>query len=1066
MQNAAASALAGTYDDRLVALSVAIAMCASFVALNLAGRTTSALGRARVPWLVCGAGAMGLGIWSMHYIGMLAFLLPVPVLYDLPTVLLSLFAAVAASGIALFVVSRKSFDFPGAAAGSLTMGGAIAAMHYIGMAAMRLPAMCVWSYPLVALSVLIAVVVSLVALWLAFHFRSEKKDFAPLKLASAALMGVAVASMHYTGMAAVSYVPARMSGDVSHAVSITSLGLTGIVSVTFMILGLTLVTSMVDRRFASQSQELRASEEHYRLLFQNSLAGVYRCTLDGRLLECNSAFASVFGYESCEECMRYPITAHYDLPESRQPLIARLREDKRILGHESRFHRKDGSSVWVLVNAILREGQDGDFGVSGVREVIDATLIDITARREGEEAVRRAMEASEAANRAKSEFLANMSHEIRTPMNGIIGMIELILGTDLTVEQREYVDTAGVSADLLLRLINDILDLSKIEAGRLELGSIRFDLRQELDETVRGFATSAHRKGLEMALHVAPGIPPAFQGDPARLRQVLMNLIDNAVKFTAAGEVVVRVREEGNDGQKVVLHFTVTDTGIGIPAEEKEKIFAAFTQADSSTTRRFGGTGLGLTISSHLVALMVGAIWVESELGVGSTFHVTLPLSIRPASAVSVPPLTLEKLRGMAVLVVDDNATNRRILEEVLNLWEMRPTVVDGGEAALRALERASADHDPFQMILLDSQMPGMSGFEVALRVKENHGLAATTIMMISSVEQQGDALRCQEIGVAAYLTKPVRQAVLLEAILGALRAVTPVTPVTQASPKAAPQPVSPPQPSVSPRARRVLLAEDNPVNQRLVVKILEKQGFQVVLAQNGREAVAASEREGFDVVLMDVQMPEMDGFEATAEIRRRERETGSHLPIIALTAHALKGDREACLEAGMDSYMTKPIRARDLLDLILELIPPLPQFVQPDQPVQPGQLIGATPAAGEQAFDRAALLARLDGDRALLAELVDLFRVEAPRMVAELRRSLAADDAGGLESAAGVMAVSLGTFGARAAVEAAGDLEVMGREGSLTGGPARLADLERELGRLETGLAELHEPTERRAPG
>ena len=774
MHNTAARALAGIYDARLVALSVAIAMCASFVALNLAGRTTAALGRARVPWLVCGAGAMGLGIWSMHYIGMLAFILPVPVLYDLPTVLLSLFAAVIASGIALFVVSRRDFDMLGAVAGSLTMGGAIAAMHYIGMAAMRLPAMCLWSYPLVALSVVIAVVVSLAALWLTFHFRSEEKDFAPLKLASAVVMGVAVAAMHYTGMAAVSYVPARLSEDVSHAVSITSLGLTGIVSVTFMVLGLTLVTSMVDRRFSSQSKELLASEEHYRLLFQNSLAGVYRCTLDGRLLECNSAFATVFGYESCEECLRYPITAHYDLPESRQPLIARLREDKQILGHESRFRRKDGSAVWVLVNAILREGQAGDFGNNEVTEVIDATLIDITARKVGEEAVRRAMEAAEAANRAKSEFLANMSHEIRTPMNGIIGMIEFVLGTDLTAEQREYVEVAGVSAELLLRLINDILDLSKIEAGKLELSSTAFDLRQDLDETIRLLAASAQKKGLKMDLQVAPEIPAAFQGDPMRLRQVLINLVGNAVKFTAAGEVAVRVRQEQIQGQRLMLHFTVTDTGIGIPAESREKIFAAFTQADSSTTRRFGGTGLGLTIASHLVTLMGGRIWVESEADVGSAFHFTLPLTALAAAA-STPP------------------------------------------------------------------RPG-------------------------------------------------------------------------------PVAVAPPPPPASPQARRVLLAEDNPVNQRVVVKILEKQGFSVVLAQNGREAATAADRGSFDIVLMDVQMPEMDGFEATAEIRRQEQGTGRHLPIIALTAHALSGDREACLAAGMDDYLSKPIRAQDLLALIAQL--------------------------------------------------------------------------------------------------------------------------------------------------
>jgi len=621
---------------------------------------------------------------------------------------------------------------------------------------------------------------------------------------------------------------------------------------------------------------------------------MYRCTLDGRILECNETFFRTFGYESREECLRHPITDLYELPESRLPLVAGLREHKQILGFENRYRRKDGRAVWVLMNAVLFEGNAGE------GEMIEATLIDISARKEGEEAVRQAMEAANAANRAKSEFLANMSHEIRTPMNGIIGMIELALGTDLTAEQREYVDTAGVSADLLLRLINEILDLSKIEAGKLELSSIRFDLRQELGETVRCLAASAHKKGLEMTLDVAPEIPPALQGDPVRLHQVLVNLIDNAVKFTAAGEVVVRVRQEDNDGQRLVLHVTVTDTGIGIPAAQREKIFAPFTQADSSSTRSFGGTGLGLTIAAHLVTLMGGAIWVESEPGVGSTFHVTLPLAIRPASTVSTLPL----------------------------------------------------------------------------------------------------------------------------------------------APPAAPASVSQGPSIPGPQARRVLLAEDNPVNQRLVVKILEKQGFQVVLAKNGREAVAAAERESFDIVLMDVQMPEMDGFEATSEIRRREQETGRHLPIIALTAHALKGDREACLEAGMDAYMTKPIRARDLLALILDLT----------------QLTVPSPAAGEQAFDCQELLARLEGDHALLAELVDLFRTESPRMLSELRRSLAENDARGLESAAGAMGVSLSTFGAHAAVKVANELEVLGREDTLAEGTARLADLERELGRLESGLAEIND--------
>jgi two-component system sensor histidine kinase/response regulator len=1031
MERAAGGVLTGVYDGRLVTLSIVIAICASFVALHLAGRITAARGRARWIWLVSGATAMGLGIWSMHYIGMLAFVLPVSVLYDLPTVLLSLLAAIGASGIALYVVSRRAFDVPGAVIGSVLMGSAIAAMHYIGMAAMRLPAMCRWDRRLVVLSVGISIVVSLTALWLAFRFRSEKRDFAPWKLGSAAIMGVAVAAMHYTGMAAASYVPARGSGNVSNAVSISSLGLLGIVAVTFMILALAFVISIVNRR----SVEL----EYYRLLFENSLAGVYRSTLDGHLLECNEAFAHIFGYESREECLRHPLTDLYDRSESRDLFIARITKHKRLFGFESRLRRRDGSTVWVLVNAVLvaREPLDA--------LAFDATLIDITAHKVGEEAARQAMEAVEAANRAKAEFLANMSHEIRTPMNGIIGMIELALGTDLSAEQREYVEVAGVSADLLLRLIDDILDLSRMEAGKLDLDSVDFDLRQELDEILLWLAPAAHKKGLEVALHVAPEIPRAFQGDSARLRQVLVNLVDNAIKFTATGEVIVRVSQEENDGERPVLHFTVTDTGIGIPVEKREGIFAPFTQADSSMTRRFGGTGLGLTIASQLVSLMGGGIWVESEPAVGSTFHFTLALIARPAPALSAAPPPPVKLHGLTVLVVDDNATNRQILEEILCLWEMRPTVVESGEAALRALERAHARNEPFQIVLLDCQMPGLDGYAVAERIKGHHELAATMIMMISSVGQQGDALRCRELGVDAYLTKPIRQSVLLAALLSAL---------TQAvRPKAAPSPPPPPPPTPPTREerraapderrapRRVLVAEDNPVNQRLIVKILEKQGLSVVLTQNGREALAASGEEPFDIALMDVQMPEMDGFEATAAIRRRERETGLHLPIVALTAHALKGDREACLAAGMDAYMAKPIRALELLEVIEKLTATAP---------------GSAAAAFEGSFDREEVLARVEGDLALLTELVELFRVESPRMLSELRRNVAANDAQGLERAAHALGGSASNFGAHAAVKIAKDLEALGRGGALGMAAECLIDLEREVDRLRSGLAGL----------
>jgi two-component system, sensor histidine kinase and response regulator len=696
----------------------------------------------------------------------------------------------------------------------------------------------------------------------------------------------------------------------------------------------------------------------------------------------------------------------------------------------TRFQRaSDGAYRWHLVRGLPMRSPEGGI----VRWF--GTCTDI-------EDQKTATEAAERANRAKSEFLANMSHEIRTPMNGIIGMTELALGTELTAEQREYLELVRSSADSLLGLINDILDFSKIEAGKLDLDRIDFDLGYALDETIRFLAPSAHQKGLELALNVHPDVPSSLHGDPGRLRQVVVNLLSNAIKFTEAGEVILRVEPASRDASDVTLHFTVSDTGIGISHDKQAAIFESFTQADSSTTRRFGGTGLGLAIASQLVKLMGGRIWVESQVGQGSHFHLTVPFATRPSTASAVPPPTAD-LRGMPVLVVDDNATNRRILDEVLTRWGMHTTVVDGGESALRALALAHERGEPFRIVLLDYQMPDMDGLEVAERIKGQVELAATAIMMLSSVGQRGDALRCRELGVDAYLTKPVRQSLLLDALHEVLAA--------SGRPAAAPAPALVTRHSLreSHRPRHVLLVEDNAVNRRLVVKILENHGFSVVAAGNGREAIAALEREQFDVVLMDVQMPEMDGFDATAEIRRREHKTGHRVPIVALTAHALKGDREACLAAGMDGYLTKPIRAAELLDVIDRL----------DFGAKGAQAASMTiPSLVGPSFDPADVLSRVEGDRGLLAELVDIFRAEYPRLLADLRHSVEIGDARGAQDAAHAIKGTVGNFGAHAASDAARVLEVMGQEGVLTGAGAAVERLEREVDELARNLVRMGE--------